>query len=323
MSLRNYNNTSPPQVLTVAVDNSSGTTALVVPSTTGYPTAPFILGLERGTSNQEVCLCTAVPNGTTFTVVRGSGTPIKSHAIGATLEHTSAAIDYAEPNAFINLMNTVGDLIVWGSGGAARLGVGADGTSPVADHTQALGLAWTQVIAPAIVAHTAATAAPTGWLVRDGSAVSRTTYAALFAAISTTYGAGDGSTTFNVPDSRGRFDLGVSGSYSLGTTGGSATSSLSTANVPAHTHAFSATTGTESAPHDHETPADMAINSPGSTLNIVTTAGNGVTFSVQVTTAENATHTHNVSGTTGTGSGSGSSFNTISPYQALTPIIKY
>jgi microcystin-dependent protein len=50
--------------------------------------------------------------------------------------------------------------------------------------------------------------APTGWLICDGSAVSRTTYAALFAAIATAYGAGDGSTTFNLPDLRGRAAVG-------------------------------------------------------------------------------------------------------------------
>lgn len=47
--------------------------------------------------------------------------------------------------------------------------------------------------------------APTGWLAADGSAVSRATYSALFAAIGTTYGAGDGSATFNLPDLRGYF----------------------------------------------------------------------------------------------------------------------
>lgn len=51
--------------------------------------------------------------------------------------------------------------------------------------------------------------APEGWLLCDGSAVSRTTYADLFAAIGTTWGAGDGSTTFNIPDMRGRIPRGV------------------------------------------------------------------------------------------------------------------
>ena len=55
------------------------------------------------------------------------------------------------------------------------------------------------------VAYFGMSSAPTGWLIADGSAVSRTAYAALFAAIGTTFGAGDGSTTFNLPDLRGEF----------------------------------------------------------------------------------------------------------------------
>jgi microcystin-dependent protein len=56
----------------------------------------------------------------------------------------------------------------------------------------------------ALLAYASSTT-PSGWLLCDGSAVSRTTYADLFAAISTTWGTGDGSTTFNVPDLRGQF----------------------------------------------------------------------------------------------------------------------
>lgn len=55
------------------------------------------------------------------------------------------------------------------------------------------------------VAFFAMSSAPAGWLKANGAAISRTTYAALFAAIGTTYGVGDGSTTFNVPDLRGEF----------------------------------------------------------------------------------------------------------------------
>lgn len=58
---------------------------------------------------------------------------------------------------------------------------------------------------PGAVSMFAANAAPTGWLECDGAAVSRTTYAALFAVIGTTWGAGDGSTTFTLPDLRGEF----------------------------------------------------------------------------------------------------------------------
>ena len=59
----------------------------------------------------------------------------------------------------------------------------------------------------AILAYSGASA-PTGWVLCDGAAISRTTYATLFANIGTNFGAGDGSTTFNVPDLRGRVLVG-------------------------------------------------------------------------------------------------------------------
>lgn len=84
----------------------------------------------------------------------------------------------------------------------------------------------------AVIKAYAGSTAPTGWLLCDGSAVSRTTYADLFAVVSTTYGNGDGSTTFNVPDLRGRTIFGLDNmggsdagnldwANTLGTTGGS------------------------------------------------------------------------------------------------------
>jgi microcystin-dependent protein len=66
----------------------------------------------------------------------------------------------------------------------------------------------------------AGSTAPDGWLLCDGSAVSRTTYADLYAVIGTVFGAGDGSTTFNLPDRRDRFGQGASATDALGTTGG-------------------------------------------------------------------------------------------------------
>jgi microcystin-dependent protein len=60
-------------------------------------------------------------------------------------------------------------------------------------------------ILPGTVAYLGMSSAPTGWLKANGAAVSRSTYAALFSAIGTTYGTGDGSTTFNIPDLRGEF----------------------------------------------------------------------------------------------------------------------
>jgi microcystin-dependent protein len=97
---------------------------------------------------------------------------------------------------------------------------------------------------------------PTGYLWCDGAAVSRSTYSALFTALGTTFGSGDGSTTFNVPDLRGRVPLGkdnMGGSTAsrvtsastnggnattLGGAGGAETHTLSTTEIPAHTHSY-------------------------------------------------------------------------------------
>jgi microcystin-dependent protein len=99
----------------------------------------------------------------------------------------------------------------------------------------------------------AGSTAPSGWLLCSGQTISRTTYAGLFAVLGTTYGVGDNSTTFNIPDLRGRTvagedDMGgtaanrlTSGGsgingIALGATGGSQTHTLSSAEMPSHTH---------------------------------------------------------------------------------------
>ncbi|XBB66871.1 tail fiber protein [Nocardioides sp. WV_118_6] len=87
---------------------------------------------------------------------------------------------------------------------------------------------------PGVMIHWGGGPAPAGYLLCDGSAVSRTTYAALFAQIGTTYGAGDGSSTFNLPDARDRKLLGASGARARGTTGGADTATLAAANLPAN-----------------------------------------------------------------------------------------
>lgn len=125
-----------------------------------------------------------------------------------------------------------------------------DGTIIASD----LASSVTEMFVPAgLMAPYPGATAPTGWLLCFGQAVSRATYSALFAVISTTYGSGDGSTTFNLPDLRGRViagqdDMGgtsanrltgLSGGVDgdvLGGTGGSESHTLTEAEIPSHYH---------------------------------------------------------------------------------------
>ena len=107
------------------------------------------------------------------------------------------------------------------------------------------------VVPPGAVMDFAGPSAPTGWLLCNGQAVSRTTYAGLFAAIGTYHGAGDGSSTFNLPDYRGRIGVGLdnmggpdaarmvsqgAARVTLGAASGADTAGLAEANLPPHAH---------------------------------------------------------------------------------------
>jgi len=149
----------------------------------------------------------------------------------------------------------------------------------------------------------AGTAAPTGWLLCFGQLVNRTTYAALFAVVSTTYGAGDGSTTFGLPDLRGRVvagqdDMGGSSANRLTGLSGGVDGDVLGAAGGAETHTL---TTAELASHTHSTPT-----SDGSTA---------------FTTGGTQTPARNTDGTTGS-AGSGSAHNNVQPTFILNYIIK-
>lgn len=175
------------------------------------------------------------------------------------------------------------------------------------------------------ISQTARATAPSGYLLCDGSAVSRTTYSALFNAIGTAYGAGDGSTTFNIPNLRGKVPVGYDPSQiefdALGETGGAKTHTLSSNEMPNHTHSFSGTTSTNGN-HNH-------INGWASITgyNYVGSGGNsnwpfgGGSNAAQRDLQAAGDHNHTFSGTTGA-AGSGAAHNNLQPYVVLNYMIK-
>jgi microcystin-dependent protein len=187
------------------------------------------------------------------------------------------------------------------------------------------GLFHTTIIPPAVpvgtVTQFAGTAAPTGYLFTAGSAISRTTYARLFAVIGTTYGAGDGSTTFNLPDMIGRTPVGVdiAGRLSnypalsaLGGVGGEQSHLLSVNELPYLTPNGSVTVSYPTQTYNYpNTPIGVSAGAPNSVWSATTTTGttggaSAQTFPLAITPF-----------------GGGQAHNVIQPSIAFNYIIKY
>lgn len=144
----------------------------------------------------------------------------------------------------------------------------------------------------------AGSTAPDKWLFCRGQAVSRTTYAKLFGVIGTTYGAGDGSTTFNLPDLRDRMPIGAGNLYSLNASGGN-----KDAIVPYHNHSVSAfNTGGMSANASHKHGIEIKrSNAEAAGYGLVYSSGafNDRVFITSTTNGQNTmdasvAHTHQV-----------------------------
>lgn len=198
---------------------------------------------------------------------------------------------------------------------------------------------------------------PPGWLWCAGQAVSRARYASLFAAIGTTYGSGDGSLTFNVPDLRGRTIVGLdnmggtdagrlSSANTLGTTGGAETHTIAEANLPSHSHSLNSHTHSLSASGSYSgttsTIGDHSHQSPDG-ASFLTASGGAVIPATGIYNANNSpgsstqgagSHSHtfsgsvSVSGTSGAASGntgttgSGNAVNHMPPFASVHWIIR-
>lgn len=168
--------------------------------------------------------------------------------------------------------------------------------------------------------------APTGWLLCYGQAISRTTYVGLYTVLGTTYGSGDGSTTFNLPDCRGRIGVGkdnMGGSAAsrittggcgidgttLGAVGGEQTHTLITAELAAHSH------GVTDPGHTHN------VNNQGNLFGIRNDLNTGSGFTPSTNAISAISVQSNTTGITVDSAGSGTAHNNVQPTLIVNKII--
>jgi microcystin-dependent protein len=204
----------------------------------------------------------------------------------------------------------------------------------------------------------AGSSAPVGWLLCDGSAISRTTYSELFAVISTTYGVGNGTTTFNLPNLSGKIPFGRDTTQTefdtLGETGGVKSITLSTSQIPVHSHANTlSNNGSLSQGHVHYNEGQggamrAAIGATGSDPGSIgyvpsghispgptvigaytlvgfgwTTAGRGFNHYTPSYGYVSDRSSDTTIGISNANAGTGSSYNKMNPYVVLNYIIRF
>lgn len=172
-------------------------------------------------------------------------------------------------------------------------------------------------VSPGVINMFGGSQAPSGSLLCNGAAYSRAAYPALFAVIGTTYGAGDGANTFNVPNLQGRVPVGAGTGYGLGATGGAATVALTEAQMPSHSHNGATSTNGD---HTHTPEGGGSFLTFQNGVN----AGwvNGATFNgtnAKATTGIAGSHNHTLQTDS---RGSNQPHNNMQPYVVINYIIK-
>ena len=173
------------------------------------------------------------------------------------------------------------------------------------------------------------------WHLADGTAISRAIYASLFTLIGTTFGIGDGTTTFNLPDYRDRMSIGAGNLYAAAITGGEATHTLTTAELPHQTHTVTDPGHNHTdAGHSHGVtdPSHTHLVDTGSSAGTGTLVGPGSVGAATRTThpsatgvtvnSGNASINSNTTGISVADTNGGGAHNNLPPYLAIYKLIR-
>jgi microcystin-dependent protein len=297
-------------------DNSSNQGMYCVDSNTDESTATFSLPASGYKRIDSVCMCVKDPDasgpaGNSANIIIVQGTAVLTSATASApalpathirlanvaISATTSSIvsaDITDTRELCGGLDHVGTIQMWGGGGSLL---------------------------------------PAGWVLCQGQAISRTTYPELFELIGSTYGSGDGSTTFNVPNLSSRLPMGVGSASGLTTraiaaTGGVETVTIATTNLPSHSHTID---------HDHPntvTDTQGAHSHQESFTYYVGTGGNvasGSAFIVnygayQGNTSTAGAHAHNLDvpafGGSSGATGDGTAMTNTPPFIALNFIMR-
>lgn len=355
---RNYSSVVEPKTLTGTV--SSAATQITLNNVTGLPSPPYILVINPDTAKEEAVLVTVDQTGVTSPTLKvqraveangGLGTA-QDHTIGDTVKHMIVGSDLQIVHDHFSDNSLTAGTAHGVSGGV----VGRTSTQTITNKTINLTdntltgttAQFNTALSDADFATTALLearvpvgavnmwvtgTAPSGWLLCQGQAVSRSTYSALFSVLGTTYGAGDTSTTFNLPDLRGRVPMGAGTgrnvadnanltARTLGTKVSDAeTHTLTSAEIPAHSHPNTVSGTFAAATHYH------GVNSNFTASYFL---GNGFYYTEGSTVVANGTtntgpndNTASVSISNANNTGGGGAHNNVQPSTVINFIIKH